>query len=42
MVQLFGFLFFPFFAWWAWLIVTSVLLVVRPRPAVAPVAQPAV
>ena len=41
-VQLFGFLFFPFFAWWAWLIVTSVLLVVRPRPVTVPVAQPAV
>jgi hypothetical protein len=41
-VQLFGFLFFPFFVWWLWLIVTSVLLVARPRTAVAPVAQPAV
>jgi hypothetical protein len=40
-VQLFGFLFFPFFVWWLWLIVTSVLLVARPRRAVAPVAQPA-
>lgn len=40
-VQLFGWLFFPFFVWWLWLIVTSVLLVARPRAAVAPVAQPA-
>jgi hypothetical protein len=40
-VQLFGWLFFPFFVWWLWLIVTSVLLVVRPSRAVAPVAQPA-
>jgi hypothetical protein len=40
-VQLFGFFFFPFFVWWLWLIVTSVLLVARPRRAVAPVAQPA-
>lgn len=41
-VQLFGFFFFPFFAWWLWLIATSVLLVVRPRASVVPVAQPAV
>ena len=40
-VQLFGFFFFPFFAWWLWLIVTSALLVARPARAVAPVAQPA-
>jgi len=40
-VQLFGFFFFPFFVWWLWLIVTSALLVARPRAAVAPVAQPA-
>ena len=40
-VQLFGWLFFPFFVWWLWLIVTSVLLVLRPRTAAAVVAQPA-
>ena len=40
-VQLFGFFFFPFFVWWLWLIVTSVLLVARPTSAHAPVAQPA-
>ena len=40
-VQLFGLLFFPFFVWWLWIAVTSLLLV-RPRglsPAVVP--QPA-
>jgi hypothetical protein len=40
-IQLFGFLFFPFFVWWLWIIVTSILLVTRPSPAPAPVAQPA-
>ena len=40
-VQLFGFFFFPFFVWWLWLIVTSVLLVLRPRTSAAVVAQPA-
>jgi hypothetical protein len=40
-VQLFGLFFFPFFAWWLWLIVTSVLLVARRSARVAPVAQPA-
>jgi hypothetical protein len=40
-VQLFGFFFFPFFVWWLWLIVTSVLFVRRPSPAPAQVAQPA-
>jgi hypothetical protein len=40
-IQLFGFLFFPFFVWWLWIIVTSILLVRRPSPAPAPVAQPA-
>ena len=40
-VQLFAYLFFPFFAWWAWLIVTSVLLTLRPRAATAAVPQPA-
>jgi hypothetical protein len=40
-VQLFGFFFFPFFVWWLWLIVTSVLLVARPTPVDVRVAQPA-
>src|SRR5438128_2537303 len=40
-VQLFAYFFFPCFAWWAWLIVTSVLLTVRPRAATAAVLQPA-
>ena len=40
-VQLFGYFFFPFFVWWLWLIVTSVLLVARRRASIAPVAQPA-
>lgn len=40
-VQLFGFFFFPFFVWWLWLVVTSVLLVARPTPAQARVAQQA-
>jgi hypothetical protein len=40
-VQLFGFFFFPFFVWWLWIIVTSILLIRRPKPASAPVAQPA-
>ena len=40
-VQLFGFFFFPFFVWWLWLIVTSILLVRRPAPVPARVAQPA-
>jgi hypothetical protein len=40
-VQLFGFLFFPFFVWWLWIIVTSVLLVRQPNPAPARVPQPA-
>ena len=40
-VQLFGFFFFPFFVWWLWIIVTSILLISRPSPAAAPVAQPA-
>ena len=40
-VQLFGFFFFPFFVWWLWLIVTSVLLVARPTPVHVRVAQPA-
>jgi len=40
-VQLFGFFFFPFFVWWLWLAVTSVLLVVRRGPARAAVPQPA-
>src|SRR5439155_20987886 len=38
-VQLFGFFFFPFFVWWLWLIVTSVLLVVRRGPARVAVPQ---
>jgi hypothetical protein len=40
-VQLFGFFFFPFFVWWLWLIVASVLLVRRPSPAPAGLTQPA-
>lgn len=40
-VQLFGLFFFPFFIWWLWIIVTSILLVRRPSPAPARVAQPA-
>ena len=40
-VQLFGLFFFPFFVWWLWLAVTSVLLVVRRGPARAAVPQPA-
>lgn len=40
-VQLFGFFFFPFFAWWLWIIVTSILLIKQPNPAPAPVSQPA-
>src|SRR5947209_2047255 len=40
-VQLFGFFFFPFFVWWLWIIVTSILLISRPSPAPARVAQPA-
>jgi len=40
-VQLFGFFFFPFFVWWLWIIVTSILLISQPSPAAARVAQPA-
>jgi len=40
-VQLFGFFFFPFFVWWLWIIVTAILLISRPSPAPARVAQPA-
>ena len=40
-VQLFGFFFFPFFVWWLWIVATSLLLLKRPHPAAAPVAQPA-
>jgi hypothetical protein len=40
-VQLFAFLFFPFFVWLLWIVATSILLVRRPNPATAPVAQPA-
>jgi hypothetical protein len=40
-VQLFGFFFFPFFVWWLWIVATSLLLVRRPNPVAAPVAQPA-
>jgi hypothetical protein len=40
-VQLFGFFFFPFVVWWLWIIVTSILLIRRPSPAPARVAQPA-
>jgi hypothetical protein len=34
-VQLFGIFFFPFFAWWIWLALASLLLVQRPRTATA-------
>jgi hypothetical protein len=40
-VQLFGFFFFPFFVWWLWIIVTSILLARRPSHAPVPIAQPA-
>jgi hypothetical protein len=41
-VQLFGFFFFfPFLVWWLWIVATSVLLIRRPSPAPARVAQPA-
>lgn len=40
-VQLFGLFFFPFFALWLWIAVTSVLLVRRRGFAPAPVPQPA-
>jgi hypothetical protein len=40
-VQLFGFFFFPFFVWWLWIIVTSVLLITRRGLARATIAQPA-
>jgi Na+/melibiose symporter-like transporter len=40
-VQLFGLFFFPFLAWWLWIVVTAVLLVARRAPAPATVAQPA-
>jgi len=41
-VQLFGLFFFPFVAWWLWIVVTSVLLTTRRAPAPAAVAQPAI
>ena len=41
-VQLFGLFFFPFVAWWLWIVATSVLLVARPATARATIAQPAV
>lgn len=40
-VQLFGLLFFPFVAWWLWIVVTAVLLVARRAVAPAAVPQPA-
>lgn len=40
-VQLFGFFLFPFFVWWLWIIVTSIVLIKRPSPVAARVAQPA-
>jgi hypothetical protein len=40
-VQLFGLFLFPFFVWWLWIIVTAILLVRRPPPVSARVAQPA-
>lgn len=41
-VQLFGLFFFPFFAWWLWIVLTSILLMTRRRLAPATVPQPAV
>jgi hypothetical protein len=41
-VQLFGLFFFPFVAWWLWIVVTSVLLIGRRGRAPAAIAQPAV
>ena len=38
-VQLFGFFFFPFFVWWLWIIVTSILLISAPSPAPVRVAR---
>jgi hypothetical protein len=40
-VQLFGLFFFPFFVWWLWIAVTSLLLVRRRGLAPATVPQPA-
>lgn len=40
-VQLFGLFFFPFFIWWLWIAVTSVLLVTQRGVATATVAEPA-
>jgi hypothetical protein len=40
--QLFAFLFFPFFAWLVWIVVTSLLLTIRSATAPARIAQPAV
>jgi hypothetical protein len=42
LVQLFGLFFFPFLAWWLWIVATSVLLVARRAIAPATIAQPAV
>jgi len=39
--QLFGIFFFPFVVWWLWLAAASILLVVRPARARAPLAVPA-
>jgi hypothetical protein len=39
-VQLFGLFFFPFLAWWVWIVVTAVLLVARRATARAAIAQP--
>jgi hypothetical protein len=40
--QLLGSFYFPFFVWWVWLVLTSVLLAARRSPARSVVAQPAV
>jgi hypothetical protein len=40
-VQLFGYFLFPFFVWWLWIIVASMLLVRRRAVAPATVPQPA-
>jgi hypothetical protein len=39
-IQLFAIFFFPLLVWWAWLIITSVLLVWRRSTASAPLSQP--
>ena len=40
--QLLGIFFFPFFIWWIWLATISILLVLRPGQARAPLTAPAI